>query len=214
MQFFVGYKFYLGSYHSIRAGNANMDVLVAVGTTISYVYSVAVVVMRIVLPDSGYDHEHVSFEMSTMLLLAIVFGKWLESLSMSRTSKALEGLMRLQPDRACLLKESLHGQKSWEDVDTRLLEVKDRVKVIRGARIPVDGTVIEGKSNVDESLLTGESIPVLKEENDTVIGGTTNCESTLIIEATNVGESTVLSKNISLIEMAQTSKAPVQRFAD
>jgi len=213
MQIRVGYKFYVGAYHSLKAGGANMDVLVAMGTTASYSYSVIAVIVGIAEKTSL--HEHTSFETSTTLLLVIVLGKWLETVSKSRTSAALDELMQLQPDRATLItKDRETGVAMEEEIDTRLVQISDNIKVIRGARIPVDGIVIEGTSAVDESLITGESLPVTKRANDPVIGGTINTDATLLIRATNVGADTVLAKIVDLVETAQTNRAPVQAFAD
>jgi len=212
MQFVVGYKFYMGAFHSIRSGSANMDVLVAMGTTASYAYSIVAVLIGIFKHES--HHQHTSFETSSTLLLVIVFGKYLEGVSRAKTSAALDQLMQLQPDRACLLLTNAEGVTYEEEVDTRFVQIHDRVKVIRAARIPVDGVVLEGSSSVDESIITGESLPVNKIKGDTVVGGTINFESTLIIQATNVGADTVLAKIVELVETAQTSRAPVQNYAD
>jgi Cu+-exporting ATPase len=202
VQFYVGWDYYVGGFKSLRAGSANMDVLVAMGSSAAYLYSVAV----LLLPSIG---GHVYFETSAMIITLIKLGKMLEARAKGRTSEAIKKLMGLRPKTARVLRDGAEV-----DVPIGSVVLGDRVVVRPGERLPVDGIVIEGHSAVDESMLTGESLPVDKKPGDEVVGGTINKQGLLKFEATRVGAQTALAQIIRLVEEAQGSKAPIQRLAD
>ena len=201
VQFWAGWRFYTGAWNSLRGGGANMDVLVALGTSAAYFFSVAVIVL-------GLD-SHVYFEASAAVVTLVRLGKLLEARAKSRTSAAIEQLIGLQPRSAWV-------EKAGEtvEVEAALLKVGDVVRVRAGERVPVDGRVLDGASNLDESLLTGESLPVAKAAGDTVHAGTQNLDGTLRIRAEGVGAHTQLMEIVRLTEAAQGSKAPIQKLAD
>jgi len=201
VQFYVGWQFYKGTWHSLRNRTANMDTLIAVGTSAAYLYSVYVMLFA---PDIGQY-----FETSTILITLVVLGKYLEAAAKGKTSEAIKRLIGLSPKTATVIRKGKELKINVDDV-----VVGDVIIVKPGEKIPVDGKVIEGDSSVDESMITGESIPVEKKKGDTVIGGTINKHGTLNFIATKVGENTTLSHIIKLIEDAQGKKAPIQRFAD
>jgi Cu+-exporting ATPase len=202
VQFYVGGDYYVGAYKSLRSGSANMDVLVAMGSSAAYFYSLAV----LLLPGLG---GHVYFETSAMIITLIKLGKLLEARAKGRTSEAIKKLMGLRPKTAHVLRDGAEVEVPIESV-----VLADVVVVRPGERLPVDGVVIEGRSAVDESMLTGESLPVDKAPGDKVVGGTINKQGLLKFEATRVGAQTALAQIIRLVEEAQGSKAPIQRLAD
>lgn len=201
VQFYVGWQYYLGAYKALRNGSANMDVLIAMGSSAAYFYSVAVVL--------GLIPGHVYFETAAVIITLIKLGKYLEARAKGRTSEAIKKLMSLQAKTAHIIRD---GKEMEVPVDDVL--VGDFVVVRPGEKIPVDGVVVEGRSSVDESMLTGESLPVNKEPGSQVIGATLNKLGMLKFEATKVGKDTVLSQIIKLVEEAQGSKAPIQKLAD
>ncbi|PLX82874.1 MAG: copper-translocating P-type ATPase [Desulfuromonas sp.] len=203
IQFSAGLTFYRGAWTSLRNRSANMDVLVAMGITAAYGYS-----MFALLNLFGVS-GHVFFETSAMLVTFIRFGKWLEARAKGKASQALKALLQLQADRASLL---VDGRE--EDVPADRVGIGDRVVVRPGEKIPVDGEVEEGSSAVDESMVTGESVPVDKEAGDSVTGATINRTGRLVVRATRVGEETVLAQIVRMVEEAQADKAPIQRLAD
>ncbi len=202
VQFYVGWDYYVGGFKSLRAGSANMDVLVAMGSSAAYFYSVAV----LLFPGLG---GHVYFETSATIITLIKLGKMLEARAKGRTSEALKKLMGLRPKTARVVRDGAEIDVSVESV-----RLGDIVVVRPGERLPVDGVVIEGYSAMDESMLTGESLPVDKKPGDEVIGGTINKQGLVKFEATRVGAQTALAQIIRLVEEAQGSKAPIQRLAD
>ena len=202
VQFYVGYDYYVGGFKSLRAGSANMDVLVAMGSSAAYFYSVAV----LLFPSFG---DHVYFETSAMIITLIKLGKMLEARAKGRTSEAIKKLMGLRPKTARIIRDGAE-----QDVPIESVALGDVVVVRPGERLPVDGVVIEGHSAVDESMLTGESLPVDKKPGDEVVGGTINKQGLIKFEATRVGAQTALAQIIRLVEEAQGSKAPIQRLAD
>ncbi|CAI8616594.1 unnamed protein product [Vicia faba] len=212
VQFIIGKRFYLGSYHSLRRWSANMDVLVALGTNAAYFYSVYVVVKTLTSATfQGQDF----FETSSMLISFILLGKYLEIMAKGKTSAALEKLIQLVPDKAYLLDFDANGNVVGEtEIDTELIQKNDMIKIVPGAKIPADGVVIKGKSCVNESMITGESRPVNKIPGDKVISGTINESGCLLIKATHVGSETTLSQIVQLVEAAQLARAPVQKLAD
>ncbi len=201
VQFWAGRRFYSGAWNSLRGGGANMDVLVALGTSAAYFFSVAVLVF-----DLG---GHVYFEASAAVVTLVRLGKLLEARAKSRTSSAIEQLIGLQPRTAWV--ET--GQETRE-VETARLRVGDVVRIRAGERIPVDGLVIDGASSLDESLLSGESLPLAKRVGDRVHAGSQNLDGLLRVQAESVGAQTQLMEIVRLTEAAQGSKAPIQKLAD
>ena len=207
VQFYVGWDYYVGGYKSLRNGSANMDVLVAMGSSVAYFFSVAVLVALTM--GSFVLGTHVYFETSAAIITLIVLGKLLEVRAKGQTSEAIKKLIGLQPKTARIL-------RNGEEIDIPIAEVQvgDTVIVRPGEKIPVDGTVLDGSSAVDESMVTGESMPVDKEAGDAVIGATVNGRGMLRCEATAVGRDTALAQIIKLVEQAQGSRAPIQRLVD
>lgn len=201
VQFYVGREFYTGAVKSIRNGSANMDVLVALGSSAAYFYSVVITL--------GLLDGHVYFETSASIITLIMTGKLMESIAKGRTSAAIKKLMGLRAKTARVVRDGAEIDIPVEDV-----RVGEVVLVRPGEKIPVDGVVLEGRSAVDESMITGESLPVDKGPGDTVIGATINKQGLLKFEATRVGRETALAQIIRLVEQAQGSKAPIQRLAD
>lgn len=202
VQFIVGYRFYRGTFSALRNRAANMDTLIAIGTSAAYFYSLFVVLS----PNIG---EMVYFEVSAIIITFVILGKWLEAITKGKASDAIKKLIGLQPKTATVIREGKELQIPIKEV-----VVGDIVVVKPGQKIPVDGVVIEGFSFVDESMITGESIPVEKKKGDTVIGATINKHGSFKFRATKVGKDTVLNQIIKLVEEAQGSKAPIQRLAD
>lgn len=201
VQFLIGYRYYRGAYHALRGGGANMDVLIAMGTSSAYFYSLYNLFVN---PD-----VHLYFEASAMIITLITLGKYLEAVARGRTSQAIKKLMGLQPKTARVIRE---GRE--EDLPIELVEVGEIIVVRPGERIPTDGEVKEGYSSVDESMLTGESIPVEKKAGDKVVGATINKTGSFKFQATKVGKDTALAQIIRMVEEAQGSKAPIQKLAD
>ncbi|KAE9598705.1 putative cu(+) exporting ATPase [Lupinus albus] len=211
IQFGIGKRFYIAAGRALRNGSTNMDVLVAVGTTASYTYSVCALLYGAF---TGF-WSPTYFETSAMLITFVLLGKYLECLAKGKTSDAIKKLVELAPATAILIVKDKGGRSIEErEIDSLLIQPGDTLKVIPGTKIPADGVVTWGSSYVNESMVTGESVPVLKEVNASVIGGTINLHGALHIQATKVGSDTVLSQIINLVETAQMSKAPIQKFAD
>ncbi|WP_373997605.1 heavy metal translocating P-type ATPase [Bdellovibrio bacteriovorus] len=202
VQFWIGWRFYRGSFFALRSKSANMDVLVALGTSMAYLLSAVVTVLN-------WKDQHVYFEASTAIITLILLGKLMESRAKGKTSEAVESLLRLQPKKAFVEKD---GQII--EIATSELKAGDIVVVKNGEGVPVDGVVSSGESSIDESMLTGESIPVQKVAGDPVYAATLNQEGTLKIKATGVGSKTQLAQIIKIVTTAQGSKAPIQRMAD
>ncbi|CAH9077172.1 unnamed protein product [Cuscuta epithymum] len=211
VQFVIGKRFYVAAGRALRNGSTNMDVLVVLGTTASYVYSVCALLYGAIV---GF-WPPTYFETSTMLITFVLLGKCLEILAKGKTSDAIKKLVDLAPPTSILLHKDKGGKVVGErEIDALLIQSGDILKVLPGTKVPVDGVVVWGSSYVNESMVTGESVPVSKEINSLVIGGTINLHGVLHIQATKVGSSTLLSQIISLVETAQMSKAPIQKFAD
>lgn len=208
VQFIIGWPFYRGAYRSLRNKGANMDVLVALGTTAAYMFSF-VETIRYMILDLPVSSLHLYYETSAILITLIILGKWMEALAKGRTSDAISKLMGLQANSATVLRDGQEITIPTADV------VTDDIIIVRpGEKIPVDGIVIEGMSAVDESMLTGESLPVDKKAGDQVIGATMNSHGSLTYRATKVGKDSALAQIIKVVEEAQGSKAPIQRMAD
>ncbi|KAK1265897.1 putative copper-transporting ATPase HMA5 [Acorus gramineus] len=212
VQFIIGWRFYTGAYKSIRHGSANMDVLIALGTNAAYFYSVYSVLRAATSEDfMAMDF----FETSSMLISFILLGKYLEVLAKGKTSDAIAKLMDLAPDTAILLTFDGEGNLMHEEeIDSRLIQRNDIIKVMPGGKVASDGFVIWGQSHVNESMITGEARPVAKRKGDSVIGGTVNQNGVLHVQATRVGSESALSQIVRLVESAQMAKAPIQKFAD
>ncbi len=207
VQFYVGWDYYRGAWKSLRNGSANMDVLVAMGSSVAYAYSVAVLIAKTL--GSTALGDHVYFETAAVIITLIVLGKLLEVRAKGRTSEAIKKLIGLQPKTARVV-------RNGDEIDLPIAELvtSDVILVRPGERIAVDGEIIEGRSAVDESMITGESLPVDKAPGDEAIGGTINKQGLLRIRATKVGRETALAQIIRLVEQAQGSKAPIQRVVD
>ncbi|MGQ9586357.1 MAG: heavy metal translocating P-type ATPase [Anaerolineae bacterium] len=200
VQFGIGWQFYRGAYKALRAGSANMDVLIAMGSSAAYFYSLATTFL---IPGPVY------YDTAAVIITLIVLGKYLEARAKGRTSEAIKSLMGLAPKTARVERD---GREA--DIPIAEVQVGDLVIVRPGEKIPVDGVVEVGRSAVDESMLTGESLPVEKAVGDKVIGATLNREGLIKFRATRVGRDTVLAQIIRLVREAQGSKAPIQRLAD
>ncbi|MFA6553240.1 MAG: heavy metal translocating P-type ATPase [Patescibacteria group bacterium] len=201
IQFWAGWQFYQGFWSSLKIRTTNMDSLIAIGTSASFLYSL-VVLFRVV---SG----EVYFEVGGILIAFVLLGKWLEARAKGKTGEAIKALIGLSPKTAFVVRNGADIEIPLDQV-----VVGDLVRVKPGSKIPVDGKLTDGNSAIDESMVTGESIPVEKNVGDTVIGGTINKNGSFIFQATKVGSETLLSGIIRLVEEAQASKAPIQRFAD
>ncbi len=200
IQVVVGYKFYRGAWLNLTHGSANMDVLVALGTTAAYLYSIA---LSFFLGGENY------YEAGATILTLILLGKTFEAIAKGRTSEAIKKLLGLQAKTARVIRDGVE-----KDIDIDDVIVGDQIVVRPGEKIPVDGIVLQGASAVDESMLTGESLPVDKKPGDKVTGATLNKNGSLTMEATRVGKDTALAQIVKMVEDAQGSKAPIQKLAD
>lgn len=206
VQFVIGWQFYVGAYKNLSNGSANMDVLVALGTSAAYFYSLYEAMKTI--GDAAYE-PHLYFETSAILITLILFGKYLETTAKSKTTVAISELLNMQAKQARVIRD---GEEMMIPVEH--VAVGDQVIVKPGEKIPVDGVVLKGRTSVDESMLTGESIPVEKDVQSSVVGSTMNQNGTIEMEATKVGKDTALASIVKAVEDAQGSKAPIQRLAD
>jgi Cu+-exporting ATPase len=202
VQFYTGWDYYVNGLKSLKNKSANMDVLVAMGSSVAYFYSMAL----LIFPASG---QHVYFETSAVIITLIKLGKMLESRTKGRTGGAIRKLIGLRPKTATIIKNNIE-----KEVPIARVQIDDTVLVRPGERIPVDGIVIEGTSAVDQSMLSGEPLPVDKRTGDKVVGGTINGEGLLRFRAQAIGKGTVLAQIIRLVQEAQGSKAPIQALAD
>ncbi|WP_275078399.1 heavy metal translocating P-type ATPase [Enterococcus villorum] len=202
VQFYVGWRFYKGAYHALKTKAPNMDVLVAIGTTAAFMLSIY----------NGFfsSHSHdLYFESSSMIIALILLGKYLEYTAKSKTGAAIKQLMSLQMKTAQVLK---NGEEKTVPIDE--VEVEDILVIRPGEQVPTDGRIITGSTAIDESMLTGESVPIEKKENDVIFGGTINTNGLLQMQVLQVGKQTVLAQIIQMVENAQGSKAPIQKIAD
>ncbi len=201
VQFYVGWQYYVGGYKALRNRSANMDVLIAMGSSAAYFYSIPVLL--------GWIPGHVYFETGAVIITLIRLGKFLEARAKGQTSEAIKKLIGLRAKTARIVRDGKEMEVPADEV-----VVGDVILVRPGEKVPVDGVVIEGRSSIDESMLTGESLPVEKGPGDSVIGATLNKFGLLKFEATKVGKETALAQIIRLVEEAQASKAPIQQLAD
>lgn len=201
VQFWCGWQFYRNAYQSLRGGSANMDVLVVLGTTSAYLFSSIVVLLGL--------NQHVYFEASAAIITLVLLGKLLEARAKAKTGAAIKSLLNLQPQIA-------HREMDGEirDIAVSELHYGDTFIVRPGESIPVDGIILEGSSEIDEAMLTGESMPVVKHSQDQVFAATINYHGVLRVKATGVGNDTVLAKIIGMVEQAQGSKTEIQKLAD
>jgi Cu+-exporting ATPase len=201
-----GRKFYLVGIKSLIKGNPNMDSLVAIGTGSAFVYSL---VMTILIPKNGAHAHHLYYESAAVVVTLVMLGKYMESRSKNKTSEAIRKLMELAPDTAIVLRD---GEQ--REVPVEMVKKEELLLVKPGSRIPLDGVVVEGISTVDESMLTGESIPVEKNVGDVVIGGSVNYQGAFQMRVTHIGAETTLAKIVKMMEDAQGKKAPISKLAD
>lgn len=208
VQFWAGWRFYRGAYLTAKHGSTDMNTLVAVGTSVAYLYSVVVTFFPGLFEAQGLQHA-VYYDTAATIITLILFGRYLEARAKGRASDAIKKLLGLQPKTGRVVRDGQEVDIPLEDI-----QVGDIVVVRPGEKVPVDGVVVEGHSSVDESMITGESIPVEKREGDDVIGATINKTGSFKFEATKVGSETALAQIVRLVEEAQGSKAPIQRLAD
>jgi len=204
VQFWLGARFYRAGWNAVRAGAGNMDLLVALGTSAAWGLS-----FYLMLTAHDGHEPHLYFEASSVLITFVLFGKWLEARAKGQTAAAIRALMDLRPATARLRRDGVETEVPVERV-----HVGDHVVVRPGERVPVDGRVVEGSGGVDESMLTGESLPVDKEPGARVTGGSINGDGLLVVETTAVGTETMLAQIVRMVEGAQASKAPIQRLVD
>ena len=212
-QFWLGQKFYRNAFKALKHKSATMDVLIMLGTSAAYFYSIFALIAAMLYPDPDPNSVPVVFfDTSTMLIMFVSLGRYLENSAKGKTSAALTDLMALAPSMAIIYTDALCTQE--KKIPTELLQIGDTVKVVPGDKVPADGTVVRGASSIDESAITGEPVPVLKQVGDAVIGGTVNGLGAFDMVVTRAGKDTALAQIVKLVEDAQTSKAPIQAFAD
>jgi Cu+-exporting ATPase len=208
VQFWAGRTFYQAAWTAARHGSTNMQTLVAVGTSVAYGYSAFVTLWPSLAARWGFPY-HLYYETAVIIIALILMGRWLEARAKKQTSAAIKALMGLQAKTARVIRD---GRE--QDLPIEQVQVGDLVRVRPGEKVPVDGVVTEGRSSLDESMLTGEPVPVEKGPGDAVIGATLNKTGSFVFQATKVGQDTTLAQIVRLVEAAQGSKAPMQRLAD
>lgn len=209
VQFWLGWRFYRAGWGAVRAGAGNMDLLVALGTSAAYGLSLYQWLAASSMEGHGMAAPHLYFESSAVVITLVLLGKWLETRAKRQTADAINALNALRPDRARVRRD---GRE--EDVPLADVRVGDLVVLRAGERVPVDGTIHEGRSHLDESMLTGESRPLDKQSGDKVTAGSINTDGVLLVETTAIGGETVLAQIVRMVEQAQAAKAPIQRLVD
>ena len=204
VQFWLGWRFYKAGWHAVKAGAGNMDLLVAIGTSAAYGLSV-----YLLFDTSHGAMSHLYFETSAIVITLVLLGKWLEARAKSKTTEAIRALNALRPERASVVRNNQELQ-----VPIALVRLGDVVMVRPGERVAVDGIIQQGESQLDESLITGESMPIAKKTGDKVTGGSMNGAGLLYVTATALGHESVLARIVRLVESAQAKKAPIQRLVD
>lgn len=205
VQFWLGWRFYQAGWYALKAWSGNMDLLVAIGTSAAYGLSVYLLLMT----PAHADMPHLYFETSAIVISLVLLGKWLEARAKAKTTEAIRALNALRPEFASVMRDGREVK-----LDIHAVKLGDLVMVRPGERMPVDGTVEQGESQVDESLITGENMPVNKTIGDKVTGGAVNGEGVLYVKTTALGAESVLSRIVRLVESAQAKKAPIQRMVD
>src|SRR3989339_8069 len=208
VQFWFGRQFYKSAIRAIAHGNANMDVLVVIGTTVAYIYSIFVIIFPEYVKAIGVEAMPY-FDVSSLIIGLILLGRFLESRAKLGTSEAIKKLLQLQAKSARVIRDGIEV-----DVPIEAVVIGDLIRVKPGEKIPVDGIIMEGESWVDESMITGESMPVTKKKNDSVVGATINKNGAFIFRAEKIGSETMLARIVKMVQEAQGSKAPIQRLAD
>ncbi|MEA2528272.1 MAG: P-type Cu+ transporter [Thermomicrobiales bacterium] len=208
IQFWAGRVFYRAAWAAARHGGTNMNTLVALGTSAAYGYSAFVTLWPEKAAAWGFDY-HLYYESAVVIIALILMGRWLEARAKKQTGAAIKALMGLQAKTARVIRDGVE-----QDIPVEAVQVGDLVRVRPGEKVPVDGVVVEGRSALDESMLTGESLPVEKGPGDPIIGATLNKTGSVVFRATKVGKDTTLAQIVRLVEEAQGSKAPIQRLAD
>jgi len=208
VQFWAGRVFYQAAWAAAKHGSTNMNTLVAVGTSVAYGYSAFVTLWPDLSAQWGFQY-HLYYESAVIIIALILMGRWLEARAKKRTGTAIKALMGLQAKTARVIRDGVE-----QDIPVEAVQINDLIRVRPGEKVPVDGVVTEGHSALDESMLTGESLPVEKASGDTVIGATLNKTGSFVFRATKVGKDTTLAQIVRLVEDAQGSKAPMQRLAD
>jgi len=208
VQFWAGRVFYKAAWAAAKHGSTNMNTLVAVGTSVAYGYSAFVTLWPDLSAQWGFQY-HLYYESAVIIIALILMGRWLEARAKKRTGAAIKALMGLQAKTARVIRDGVE-----QDIPVEAVQINDLIRVRPGEKVPVDGVVTDGHSALDESMLTGESLPVEKASGDTVIGATLNKTGSFVFRATKVGKDTTLAQIVRLVEDAQGSKAPMQRLAD
>eukprot|EP00002_Diphylleia_rotans_P038964 TRINITY_DN892_c0_g1_i4.p1 TRINITY_DN892_c0_g1~~TRINITY_DN892_c0_g1_i4.p1 ORF type:complete len:586 (-),score=112.13 TRINITY_DN892_c0_g1_i4:1405-3162(-) len=206
VQFWIGWRFYVGSYKALKHGSANMDVLVALGTSAAYFYSMISIFLMMT---SRVYQGHTFFDTSSVLITVVLLGKYLETIAKGKTSEAITKLPSLKARTAMLMEG-----ETEKEIPIELVQKGDILKVLPGAKVPADGEIVSGITTIDESMVTGESVPVVKKPGDPVVGATVNQSGMFLMKALRVGSDTTLSKIVSLVQDAQVAKIPIQQFAD